>query len=187
MINVVNFKFKFPENSIIINTTSRSNNWSRGLSPFVIGPVPLYSNYISKTMENLWQYSKLYQYYADENGDPTEEYFEWAQAGWNSTWANRYPMGKDIIPLCSYWDGEKLDYVSARKRIYIPSYSNAVQKTTAFSLLKDVYNKNNDIYLIDFDAHNLSPGTFDYWDLANNSNIKFGHAYVLAMILEGYL
>jgi len=34
-----------------------------------------------------------------------------------------------------------------------------------------------------FDSHNLSYG-IDYWALWNNPNIKVGHAYVLAMMLE---
>ena len=40
--------------------------------------------------------------------------------------------------------------------------------------------------LLDFDSHNLSYG-IDYWALWNNPNIKVGHAYVLAMMLEGKL
>jgi hypothetical protein len=43
-----------PKNEIIINTTSRSNNWSRGLSPFFLGAVELYGDYIAKNVENAW-------------------------------------------------------------------------------------------------------------------------------------
>lgn len=138
-------------------------------------------------MENGWQYSKVYEYYADNNGNPTEHYFRWAEAGWNAKRAERYPMGRGVKPLYSYWDGEKLSYVDARKKIYIPLYSEAVRKTNAFEKLKDLHASNSEIYLIDFDAHNLVPGTYQYADIIHNSNIKMGHAYVLAMMLEGVL
>jgi hypothetical protein len=96
-------------------------------------------------------------------------------------------MGKEAKPLYSYWDGEKFSYVEARKKIYIPLYARAVQRTFAFEKLKDLAKANEKVFLLDFDAHNLEPGTFDYWELVNNPNLKVGHAYVLAMLLEGII
>ena len=186
MIHVITFNKTTPEDAAVINTTSRSNTWSIGLSPFFLGPVKLYGNYVSNNVENGWQFSKCFDYYLD-NGEPGERYFKWAQDGWNSKRANRYPMGKGVAPLYSYWDGEKLSYIEARKKIYIPLYSNAVKNTLAFKCLQAAHEDYKDIYLQDFDAHNLEPGSFKYEDLWNNSNIKVGHAYVLAMMLEGLL
>jgi len=185
-IHVINFHFKPPQDVLVINTTSRSSNWSFGLSPFFCGPVDLYNGYVSKNIENAWQFSKCFEYYLDD-GIPGERYFKWAQTGWNDHKAHRYPMGKGVIPLFSWWDGEKLDYISARKKIYIPLYSKAVKITSAFKKLKELYETNDEIYLLDFDAHNLVPGEFDYDTLINNPNIKFGHSYVLAMLLEGLI
>lgn len=187
MIKIINFNYKCPDDAIVINTTSRSDNWSRGLSPFLLGPVELYDGYVAKNVENAWQFSKVYEYYLEEDGLIGDRYFKWAQNGWNDTRAHRYPMGKGIVPLYSYWKGKKLSYVEARKEIYIPAYSEAVKKSPAFEKLKQVYSENKDIFLVDFDAHNLPPGSFDYWDLWNNPNIKVGHAYVLSMLLEGLL
>jgi len=51
-ITVVNFQYKLPEDAIIINTTSRSSNWSRGLSPFFLGPIYLYDGFAS--VESAW-------------------------------------------------------------------------------------------------------------------------------------
>ena len=192
MIQIINFNFKIPEHALVVNTTSRSTDWSRGLSPFFLGPVNLYNGYTSINVENAWQYSKVYEYYTDNNGDPDEHYFKWAQEGWNKTRADRYPMGRGVKPLYSYWDGEKLDYIAARKKIYIPLYSKAVKKTSAFEKLYQLYvdakfNAIETLYLQDFDAHNLKPNSFKYEDLWINPNIKVGHAYVLAMLLEGLL
>ena len=61
------------------------------------------------------------------------------------------------------------------------------QQKRAFSELKELSQSNVDIWLKDFDAHNLQPGTFTYEELWNNPKIKVGHAYVLAMLLEGVL
>lgn len=178
-------KFNYPEDeSKIINTTSRSNIWTRGLSPFFLGPVNLYNGYTSKNVENGWQYSKVYTEFADLDQNPTSRYFEWAKAGWNKTYADRYPMGRGIKPLYCWWAGEKLEYVEARKQIYIPLYSKAVRNTDAFAKLKEIYKSEKIIWLWDFDAHNLTPGKFSYYELINNENVKIGHAYVLAMMLE---
>lgn len=189
MIYVINSKFDLPSNAVIVNTTSRSLDWGKGLSPFFVGPINLYDGFKSINMENAWQFSKCYGHldHIDDNGNPTSNYFVWAEQGWNSERAYRYPMGKGVKPMFSYWDSEKLDYVSARKRIYLPLYAEAVVKTSAWKKLKNLYNSENLIYLWDFDAHNLTPDTFDYWDLWNNREIKVGHAYVLAMMLEGKL
>lgn len=194
MIRVVNFQHKIPEHHLsIVNTTSRSNNWSAGLSPFFLGPVDLYGGYVAKNVENAWQYSKVYEYYLEDDGSVGDRYFSWAKDGWDNHRAVRYPMGKDAAkPLYSYWDGEQMDYITARKNIYIPLYSKAVGKTSAFKKLKEMYldcyfNSLETLYLLDFDAHNLMPGTFEYWDLWNNPNIKVGHGYVLAMMLEGII
>lgn len=131
---------------------------------------------------------KVYEYYLQENGKIGERYFKWAKAGWDKIAADRYPMGKGAKPLYSYWDGKTYSYIKARKKIYIPLYYKAVKDTFAFKKLKELYleclDKNEILYLRDFDAHNLEPGTYEYEDLWNNDQIKVGHAYVLAMMLE---
>ncbi len=185
MIYILNFnnEYNYPEDrSKLINTTSRSNNWSRGLSPFFVGPIDLYDGYESINMENLWQYSKVYPEY-DDNGKPSDSYFLWARKGWNNHIANRYPMGRNK-PLYSWWNGKALSYIEARKEIYIPLYAQAVKETPAFDKLKELYESEEHLYLQDFDAHNLTPGKFTYDELINNPHIKLGHAYVLAMMLE---
>ena len=188
MIHVISPRFKAPEGAVVINTTSRSDNWSRGLSPFFAGPVKLYQDYEAFNVENAWQYSKVYEYYLEDDGSVGERYLKWAKEGWNKPRADRYPMGKDSVPpLYSYWDGEKFSYTEARRKIYIPLYSTAVKKTNAFEKLKKIHAETETLYLWDFDAHSLTPGTFDYWELVDNPNLKVGHAYVLAMLLEGII
>lgn len=184
MIYVVGFKDKIPVGATIINTTSRSNNWSRGLSPFFVGPVDLYNGYTAKNVENAWQFSKVYYNQVDAQDNPTQNYFDWAQNGWNDSFAHRYPMGKGAAPLYSYWDGQKLDYIEARKQIYIPLYAKAVQESSAFEQLKKM---TGDLYLQDFDAYNHKALGLSYEQVINDPNRKMGHAFVLAMLLDGFI
>lgn len=172
------------DGSMVINTTSRSTNWSKGLSPFFLGPVKLYGDYVSKNVENGWQYSKCFSQHADENGNPTADYFLWAQNGWNNSWANRYPMGKGAKPICSYWDGRKLDYISARKEIYIPLYKQGVENTDAFGQLKEIAGK-EEIWLWDFDGYNYEALGMTIDEVINCREKKMGHAFALVMMLEG--
>jgi hypothetical protein len=187
MIYVIGPNYPVPDGANVINTTSRSLTWSRGLSPFLCGPVDLYDGYKSYNVENAWQYSKVHYNMVDENLNPTKEYFEWAQKGWNTIKAHRYPMGKGVKPLFAYWDGEKLDYIESRKRIYIPLYSQAVQKTFAFQQLKKIAAEPEDLYLWDFDGYNHKNLGLSYEQVINDPDHTMGHGFVIAMLLEGYL
>jgi hypothetical protein len=168
----------------VINTTSRSTNWSRGLSPFFLGPIPLYDGTFSANMENAWQYAKVYSQHVDTDNNPTPEYFAWARTGWDKTFADRYPMGKGAKPLYSYWDGKKLTYVEARKSIYAPLYANAIVQTPAYKQLATLYKEKGEIWLWDFDAYDHHKLNMTYADVLNNEKRKMGHAFVLAMLLD---
>lgn len=195
MIEVITFqdwrKENFPKDQVIV-TVSKSTTWSQGLSPFFLGPCKLYDSYESKNMENAWQFTKVYTEHVTMGGDAHESYWKWAKEGWASEIAHRYPMGKGRKPLFSLWkvNGElkKLDYVEARKRIYIPLYYSAVKDTDAFKRLQEKYNElskeGKDLYLVDFDAYRHKQSDMTYREVINNPNKKMGHAFVLAMMLE---
>lgn len=173
-----------------VNTTSHSaSDWSRGLSPFVLGPVALYGGHTARLFENAWQYSKLYPEHADREGLPTAGYWAWARQGWASRTPRRYPMGKDPStnrgrkPLCSVWRGERLGYVDARKAIYVPLYRDAVKGTEAFRRLRETYERDGRITLFDFDGYDyLEAGTTLAKALLDPRRI-FGHSFVLALML----
>jgi hypothetical protein len=182
MIKVIGPKDK--KDQTAVNTTSSSPNWTKQLSPFFLGPIKLYSNFVSMNLENGWQYSKVYPSCVDEQGNPSEKYWDWAKKGWAKGYADRYPMGKGKIPLYSYWNGNKLSYVEARTKIYLPLYQEAVGKTEAFKKLKDLYDKEQKIVLFDFDGYDYLALGHTLKDVLNNPNKKMGHAFVLAMMLQ---
>jgi hypothetical protein len=172
-------------NGKIINVTSRSSeDWSRGLSPFYLGPVKLYGEFTALNVENAWQYTKVYEQHVQEDGSPHPCYFEWARKGWNNPAAVRYPMGKGAKPQYSWWDGKKLSYVEARKAVYAPIYAGAVEHTDAFKQLKEIYEAGEDICLWDFDAYDHHALGMSYKDVLNCETRKMGHCFILGMLLE---
>ena len=186
MLYVESFKNKFtlPDDVIIIDTTSRSNNWTKEFSPFTIYGGHLYGNYYAKNVENAWQASKVYKQY-DDNGKPKPEYFDWANKIWLSKYAYRYPMGKGVKPEYGWWDGKKLDYVESRKKIYVPIYSRGVVKTSAFQKLLDIYRTTSkDIYLIDFDGYNHIKMGKSLKDVLNDPTMKMGHGFVIFALIK---
>lgn len=171
----------------LINTTSRSPQlWARQLSPFFLGPVPLYAGAglrVAQNVENAWQYAKVYEDH-DASGEPSEAYWPWAREGWANNRAVRYPMGKGAKPAYSWWDGEALSYVEARRRIYVPLYTRAVVNTPAFRKLLGLYRESEDITLWDFDGYDHLKFGMTLKEVLNHPVRKMGHAFVLAMMLE---
>jgi hypothetical protein len=174
-------------NKLAINTTSSCKGAGRKFSPFVLGPVKLYDGAIVRkalNMENAWQFSKVYKCHIDDHGNPTKDYFNWAKEGWLSSRAIRYPMGKGVIPEYSLWAGEKLDYISARKRIYFPLYAKAVMKTSEFHILKNAYLEGKQIILWDYDGYDYLSMNMSLKDVINNPDKTMGHAFVLAALIQ---
>ena len=168
----------------VVNTTSSARgNWSRGLSPFLLGPVKLYGGYTSFTMENGWQFSKCYKQYTDNQGNPTEAYFEWARGGWKSKKAVRYPMGKGAKPEYVWWNGEKLGYVPSRKKVYAPLYIKSVVPSAAFKKLKSLRDSHKDIALWDFDGYDHIALNKSLEEVLNDPEHIMGHAFILAILL----
>lgn len=168
----------------VYNVTSCSTDFCKELSPFLLGPVDLYDGYVSKKMENAWQYTKVYEKFTD-NGEPTDSYFFWFYNGITKNSADRYPMGRGAKPLYSLWDGEKLDFVNARKKIYIPLYSKLARETSAFLRLKELYERGQDFCLWDYDCWSLDTRPME--KILNDSKISVGHGYILKWMLEGLI
>jgi len=153
----------------------------------LVGPVPLYEGAVvpeSKNMENAWQFAKVYPEHVGDLGFPDSPYFEWARRGWKDPRGHRHPMGRRA-PAYSWWGGERLGYVEARKRIYIPLYARAVAKTEAFSQLRALYVERGELTLWDFDGYDYRAMGMSWKEVRDNVNRPMGHAFVLAYLLEG--
>lgn len=168
-----------------INVVSHDAGIGRELSPFLLGPVELYGGYVAENVENGWQFAKVYMTHT-KDGEPTEAYWNWAKKGWADRVAHRYPMGKLSIPMYSLWDGQKLDYIEARKKIYLPLYAKAARKTDAYALLEGMA-EGQDICLFDYDSYNIETRNKTIEQALDDKTRHFGHGMVLKMMLEGKL
>lgn len=192
-IRVWNHRARVPQSIdgkevVVVDTTSRSTEaWSRGLSPFYIGPVPIYDDKLAANMENAWQYCKVYHQHLGADGNPSPDYWRWATAGWAAPEAKRYPMGRGAAPAYSWWNGERLGYIDARKRIYCPLYAHGVVDTPAFRRLVETYEQcvfeDKILLLRDFDGYDHTRAGLTLQQVLNNPQKKMGHAFVLAMLL----
>lgn len=108
-IYVVTKGAKTPDGYIRVDVTSRSKIWGDYTSPFKLGPVYNPEGLVSNIIENLWQYSKVYESMVDNDKNPTNEYFAWRAKGFAETISHRHPIkGK---PLYVWWGGTKLPYI----------------------------------------------------------------------------
>jgi len=172
-----------PYSGMAISTTSNYGEY-RELSPFVLPAPP------AKTFENLWQFSKVYKkFIMPIDGYPDASWYKWRDAGYANPRAVRYPMGKGAIPEYSLWNDEKLDYIQARKKIYAPEYAKNVAKTKAYMKLRELWSalseQGSNLILLDFDAYDHRKFCMTLKDVINEPKRKMGHAFVLAMMLEG--
>jgi len=187
MILILNNSETAPQGALDINVTSRSTTWSRGLSPFIIEGGKTWTGDTAKNVENLWQFTKVYACHADSNNEPTEEFFTWMKRGWNSEYAHRYPMGRGAIPLYSYWNGKKYDYLDAKEKLYVKMYFRGVKDTEAYKKLEELYKEclktNTTLVLRDFDAYNHIKLNMTAYDVLKHPTKKFGHGFVLMFML----
>jgi len=188
MIYVLN-KFQpnpYPQ-ALEVDTTSKGQ-FKKDLSPFYLGPVewidPVRGSLYCRRFENFWQYTKVYPEYADVDSNPTELFYKWQEEGFNSYRANRYPMGKGRKPLYSLLNGQRYNYLFARREIYAPTYAALVLRTRTYAGLKELVEFGMDIVLRDFDGYDYVSMGRSLMDVINDPDRKMGHAFVLAMLLS---
>lgn len=184
-----------PKPSRYINVTSRDKDgWGRLLSPFhlrcatlffgepqSVGNVELVLPY---NVENAWQFSKVYKWDWDEqNQTPKDSYWKWAKEGWADKRAQRYPVGKGVKPVCSWWRGRRHDYIQARFSIYIYvyAYSLLAQKET-WSQMLEWYQNEDEPTILDFDVYDKTG--ISYGDVFRDPTRKAGHGFVIGAMLE---
>ena len=189
-----------------------------------------------RILENVWQFSKLYstvpysrqtysrynstviwEHYAevhiDHNNLITPAYWTWRKKGMTCSYPIRYPVGfhhrkKCVCALLYIGDNMylELDYIDARKEIYLPLYLNSVKKEQKFIQLKEMLNQGKNLLIIEVDGpHQESLSYYknkyhvgdDFIEndtiLATEQNLKimlndpkhpFGHGYCLAWALQ---
>jgi hypothetical protein len=186
-IRIVNMREKNLKGEVVNTTSKAKGKWQTDLSPFELGPCDLYSHngkmITARNMENAWQYAKVYKSFTNSSGDPDAAYWGWAMAGWADPKPRRYPIKRGARPEYSWWEGERLGYIDARKRIYAPLFAEAVQKTAGWKHLETLYKTKSLITLRDYDGYDYTAMGRTLTQVLNDPRKIMGHAFVLAMLL----
>lgn len=174
---------KTPDGYLRLDVTSQNKKLAMDFSPFYLGPVQSPEGLQSKLVENLWAFSKVYSDMVDCNNNPTLDYFKWRAQGFMDTKAHRHAHeGK---PLYSYWGGNKLGYIEARKQIYLPAYVTCLLRNPeAFGYVKQAYTDGYKFIIVDYDGYNFKKQGLSYLELLNNPSRVMGHGHIIAMMLE---
>jgi hypothetical protein len=166
------------------------------------------------SVEVAWQYSKVYSHIrqgnqlvdisnrfitrdAEGNLRPSQEWFHWRDAAFNNPAFNHthpgfksskkrvrraFPGGSKVAFW--YWDGEILDAVQARQKIYARLYQQFVVNTPGFRRLRQIVSQGGDLFIYDRDGYdwqrlNMSPA-----DCVRDPH-SFGHGMVITFLLKG--
>jgi hypothetical protein len=187
-----------------------------------------------RIMENIWQFSKVYkdvprsiqtysqwdrrtiwdhpaEVHVDPVTDqPNEKYWAWRKKGESNKDAVRYPVGMYHRNKCLYSLEESaptrhLNYIEARKAIYLPVYERLVRQQKDFEALQKRLHGGENLLIIEVDGPHQE--SLDYYkqkysvgddfiigetSLATKENLEiflndsrhpFGHGYCLAAAL----
>lgn len=184
-------------------------------------------------MENIWQSHKIYETIPEstqrysrydstviwkypkqqhmKNGEILPEYWNWRQELMHNKYAVRYPVGYNWRHKCvgtvigTPEDYEIVDYITARKRVYLPIYVDLVKSKPQFQQLKQMIANGKNLLIIEVDGPHQE--SMDYYKskygvaddfivgntiLATPENMEimlndpkhpFGHGYCLALAL----
>ena len=202
----------------------------KDVSPFYLGELKTPDGLLAHVFEHFWQASKVFPCHVDEHGNIKEDYWKWREQWFSkekvtNKSASRRPHSllgykdEDCLFSVLYNNGtwERLSYVDARKRIYIPEYAKLVVETASYKWLKKLYDEGKKIALVDFDGYNyyydqakeklynqyigrctkkgINPKASlkDFLNLNTMNEViscgftPAGHAFIIKMLLEGDL
>lgn len=175
------------ENSIKINVTSAQGKKNRNRIDFspmteIVNGYKGYWNF-----ESYWQSGKVYE------NIPHEITKKW--------WLDlkepkrRYPNSKDKKVLYALFEGndEKIDYITSRKKIYVPEYYNLIKDKEMLKYYQYMLNKGFNLTIYDFDGPRTIEGNVLCLELTkdlliekiNDPIFPFGHGYIVAASING--
>jgi len=171
-----------------VNCCSAAPGINKQLSPMKLGPYtyehPGEGTFGITNLENLWQFSKVFV--GEENPKtkrPTSEFFDRRKNGWKDTKAHRH-VKRDKC-LYSYWKGEKLSYMEARRKIYCPLYAEKVVETEAYKKIKKLVDDGYNVQILGFDGYDYEGKTLK--ECFEDVSKPFGHELVLCCLLTDNL
>jgi hypothetical protein len=192
----------------IIDVTSSTTTFGSEMSPLYLGPCKAPDGLEALRFENLYQYSKAYSQlgHIDEKGELTDKWRAWRADGFvkltdRTKGIRRPPEVADLrrhqpnnwAPAFSVWGDERLTYIEARKKLYVPEYLKLIRGKPLVEMFKKrASEKGEEFLFIDFDGPRLAdyPNgmqvTVESLDrMLNYPGDPFGHGYVVAAYVGG--
>jgi hypothetical protein len=176
----------------MVDVTSASVKWRDDFSPMM--PIPGgYKGYYN--FEAYWQSAKVFE------GIPEAKTKKW----WKEVREpkRRYPGSAGKTVLYARWEGssEKMDYITSRKKVYVPEYFNLMKDRKSAIELKKWVAEGNDVIVYDFDGPRFrkdktdKKGTVTTMEITvdnlrkkiNDPEFPFGHGYIVAAWLKNIL
>jgi hypothetical protein len=180
---------KLDATSLNLNVTSaqaKLNLDRRDFSPMT----PIEGGYYGYwNFESRWQSGKIFEG-IDEKVSKT-----WWKAQLQPK--RRFPKGKGKTVLCARFEGyeEKgdMDYVTARKNVYVKEYYNMIKDRERTLYWKKLLDEGKNITIYDFDGPRNEDKSVSCLELSedllrekvNDLQFPFGHCYVVACVLAG--
>jgi hypothetical protein len=140
--------------------------------------------------EAFWQSGKVFEGVEEEK----------VKAYWHkvSEAKRRYPGSKGKKVLYSRFEHEpeeKMDYVTSRKKVYVPHYFDIMKDAEMSLYWKKQVADGKDIVVYDFDGPRLVDGTVSCIEVTkealvekiNDTRFPFGHGFVVAAWLKGIM
>lgn len=168
--------------------------------------------YSSGQRQIVWEWPA--ENHIDDDGNFTEEFWKWRLTGKNHKQPVRNPVGWKHLKECIFSlekDGPisesnpKLDYIEARKKIYVPQYLSAVKTHDLFHELKNRLNNGENLLIVEIDGphqesldyykdkynvsddfiqlHSMQATAHNLAIMLNDPKHPFGHGYCLALAL----
>ncbi len=109
----------------------------------------------------------------------------------------RYPNSKGKKVLYSIWDNygdEQMDYITSRKKVYVPEYYELIKDREMTKYWRDKYISGENIVIYDFDGpreeENGEPVCKELTielliEKINDGRFPFGHGYIVGSIIAG--
>jgi hypothetical protein len=98
------------------------------------------------------------------------------------------PKAKYGYPIAGFYEGEVMDYISSRKRIYCPYYCKLIEDSPEYLELLERRKNNENLLIVGPDGldENIVLTEVKLKELIDNPRIIFGHEAVIASMLLGY-
>jgi hypothetical protein len=127
---------------------------------------------------------------------PSKAWFQWRDAAFrNPCFTHTHPAFKSNKKLVRrayaqgsqiafwYWDGEILNRLEARQKIYARLYRQFAIKTPGFKRLRKIVRRGEDLKLFDKDGYDWVDLGMTPEDCVNDTH-SFGHGLVIALLLQ---